>query len=194
MIKPVELVVIGASSGGLDVLIQLLQALPEQYQIPTVAILHQRPNRASGVPKMLSRYTHLRVQEPEDKQAIELGSFYVAPPNYHLLVDPEKVFSFSVDAPLNYCRPSIDMAFQSAAEVYQDRLVGCILTGANSDGANGVRAIKANNGCVYVQSPDEATVNTMPLAAIDATLVDGVLSIQDLAKHLAAFAQVSAIP
>lgn len=187
LIKQVECVVIGASSGGLDVLIKLLQALPVHYQIPTVAILHQRPNRSSGVPEMLSKYTHMTVQEPEDKQGIEPGHFYVAPPNYHLLIDPERVFSLSIDAPLNFCRPSIDMAFQSAAEVYRDALVGCVLTGANSDGGQGARYIKDHNGHVLVQNPKQATVDSMPLAAIAAADVDDILDIEDIAKRLASF-------
>lgn len=168
-------------------LIKLLQSLPEQYQIPTVAILHQRPNRASGVPNMLSKYTHLKVQEPEDKQGIEAGHFYVAPPNYHLLIDPEKVFSLSLDAPLNFCRPSIDMAFQSAAEVYRDTLVGCVFTGANSDGALGVRCIKEHRGRVLVQNPKQATVDSMPLAAIAAANVDDILDVEQIADRLVSY-------
>lgn len=189
LIKPVELVVIGASSGGLEMLIKLLQALPDHYRIPTVAILHQRPNRSSGVPDMLSKYTQMNVQEPEDKQGIEAGHFYVAPPNYHLLIDPEKVFSLSLDAPLNFCRPSIDMAFQSAAEVYRDSLLGCVLTGANSDGAQGARFIKECGGRVLVQNPKQAVVDSMPLAAIAATDVDAVLNIEEIAQQLASFAE-----
>ncbi|MEE2732841.1 MAG: chemotaxis protein CheB [Pseudomonadota bacterium] len=188
MIKQVELVVIGASSGGLDVLITLLKALPEHYRIPTVAVLHQRPNRSSGVPEMLAKYTHLQVQEPEDKQGIEAGCFYVAPPNYHLLIDGGKVFSLSLDAPLNFCRPSIDMAMESAAEVYQEYLVGCVLTGANADGAEGVRYIKEKGGYVLVQEPREATVDSMPKAAIAATEVDEILPMVRIAERLSSFA------
>ena len=188
LIKRVELVVIGASSGGLDVLIKLLKRLPEHYAIPTVAVLHQRPNRSSGVPDMLAKYTHLQVQEPDDKQGIEAGHFYVAPPNYHLLIDSEKVFSLSLDAPVNFCRPSIDMTMESAADVYQDRLVGCVLTGANSDGADGSSYIKKKGGYVLVQDPREATVDSMPKAAIAAADVDAVLSIDQIADRLSSIA------
>ena len=189
LIKQVELVVIGASSGGLDVLITLLQHLPRHYQIPTVAVLHQRPNRSSGVPEMLAKYTHMKVQEPEDKQGIEAGNFYVAPPNYHLLIDNDRVFSLSLDAPLNFCRPSIDMAFESAAEVYGDMLVGCVLTGANSDGAEGVRYIKRYGGHVLVQDPAQATVDSMPRAAIAAAEVDEIIKIEQIAERLSLFAE-----
>jgi two-component system chemotaxis response regulator CheB len=189
LIKQIELVVIGASSGGLDVLITLLQRLPDHYLIPTVVVLHQRPNRSSGVPKMLAKYTHMQVQEPEDKQGIEAGNLYVAPPNYHLLIDSDKVFSLSLDAPLNYCRPSIDMAFESAAEAYRSHLVGCVLTGANSDGADGVRYIKQNDGYVLVQDPAQATVDSMPRAAIAAAEVDEVLNIEQIAECLSWFGE-----
>ena len=186
--KRFDLVVIGASSGGLDGLIKLLKRLPQHYMIPTVAVLHQRPNRSSGVPDMLSKYTHLQVQEPDDKQGIEAGYFYVAPPNYHLLIDSDKVFSLSLDAPVNFCRPSIDIAMESAADTYRDRLLGCILTGANSDGAEGVMYVKRNGGYVVVQDPKEAAVDSMPKAAIAATDVDAVLSIEQIADRMASFA------
>jgi len=182
------MVVIGASSGGLDVLIRVLQLLPEQYRIPTVAVLHQRANRSSGVPEMLAKYTHMKVVEPEDKQKIEAGCFYVAPPNYHLLIENDGVFSLSLDAPMNYCRPSIDMAFQSAADAYRDKLVACILTGANSDGASGARYVKERGGYVLVQDPTQATVDSMPRAAIAATQVDEVLDVNAMADRLVMFA------
>ena len=189
LIKQVDLVVIGASSGGLDVLIKLLKRLPEHFLIPIVAVLHQRPNRSSGVPDMLSKYTHLTVQEPDDKQGIEAGHFYVAPPNYHLLIDSEKVFSLSLDAPLNFCRPSIDMAMESAADVYQNKLIGIVLTGANSDGAQGLNYIKKKGGHTLVQDPTEATVDSMPRAAIEATDVDEVLGIEEIADRLSSLAR-----
>lgn len=181
-----DLVLIGASSGGLEALIGLLQALPESYCLPTIVVLHQRANRESGVPEMLSRYTHLEVFEPDDKQKIETGTMYIAPPNYHLLIEPDRTIGLSLDAPMNYSRPSIDMAFTSAAEVYGDALIGCIFTGANSDGAQGVAQIKRRGGLVLVQDPEQATVHTMPLSAIRKTAVDAVLSLEEIAGRLAA--------
>lgn len=183
--RRLELVVIGASSGGLETLIEFLQALPGQYMVPTVVVLHQRANRESGIPEMLSKYTHLKVIEPEDKQKIETGCMYIAPPNYHLLIDADHSIALSLDAPLNYSRPSIDMAFISASEVYEQGLVGCVFTGANSDGADGAVAIKANGGAVLVQDPTEASVDTMPLSAIRAAQVDAVMSVRDIAGRLA---------
>lgn len=180
----VELVVIGASSGGLEVLITLLQKLPSEYVIPTVAVLHQRANRTSGVPSMLANYTHLDVVEPDDKQQIEPGYFYIAPPNYHLLVEREQIFSLSLDAPVQFCRPSIDIMFESAAEAYGPNVVGCVLTGANSDGALGAKSIKKRGGRILVQNPEQASVPTMPLAAIQAAKVDSVLDIESMASVL----------
>lgn len=180
----VELVVVGASSGGLEVLITLLQNLPPEYVIPTVAVLHQRANRASGVPAMLANYTHLSVVEPDDKQKIESGYFYIAPPNYHLLVERERIFSLSLDAPVQFCRPSIDVLFETAAEAYGSNLVGCVLTGANSDGALGAKSIKKRGGKILVQNPEQASVPTMPLAAMQTAKVDAVLNIESMAGVL----------
>ncbi len=193
MIDTVELVAIGASSGGLDALISLLKLLPPGYDIPTVAVLHQRPNRTSGVPEMLSNYTHMKVMEPEDKQTIEVGCFYVAPPNYHLFIEREKVFSFSLDAPLNFSRPSIDMLFESAASAFGASMVGCVLTGANSDGALGAQAIKHRGGHVLVQNPEQAAVDIMPLATINSVQVDAVLSIEEMADRLSGYSYGSAV-
>lgn len=178
------LVAIGASSGGLEAMIVLLQHLPADYHLPTVLVLHQRANRASGVPAMLSRYTHLLVQEPDDKQHIETGCLYVAPPNYHLLVESDRQFSLSVDAPVNYSRPSIDMLLESAAAACGKSLVACILSGANHDGAAGVVAVKNRGGRVYIQQPDDAAVAVMPRAAAASVQADGILSLPVLAQHL----------
>lgn len=178
------LVAIGASSGGLEAMITLLQHLPAPYCLPTVLVLHQRANRESGVPAMLSRYTHLLVQEPDDKQSIEAGRLYVAPPNYHLLVEREKVFGLSLDAPLNYSRPSIDIFMESAALAYGSSLVACILSGANHDGAAGANVVKQRGGRVYIQQLEEAPVAVMPRAVAAALQVDAALPMTGLAALL----------
>jgi two-component system chemotaxis response regulator CheB len=184
MDKQQPIVVMGASSGGLEALIRLLGLLPTPYAVPTVIVLHQRPDRASGVPAMLARYTHLKVQEPEDKQLIECGHLYIAPPNYHLLIEQDYTFSLSLDAPLNYSRPSIDMLFESAADACGRQLVACVFSGANQDGANGAAAIKRQGGRVYIQAADEAAVAIMPLAVAAATPIDGALTTAAMASML----------
>lgn len=178
------LVAIGASSGGLEAMITLLQHLPAAYGLPMVFVLHQRANRESGVPDMLGRYTHLSVQEPEDKQCIDSGCLYVAPPNYHLLIEREKSFSLSLDAPVNYSRPSIDILLESASIAYGAQLIACILSGANQDGSAGAQAVKQRGGRVYVQSPETASMPVMPVAAANSVKTDGAFSPARLAQQL----------
>ena len=179
-----ELVVIGGSSGGLEATLALLHALSEDYRIPTLLVLHQRANRVSGVPAMLAKHTHLHVLEPDDKQRIEEGRLYVAPPNYHLLVEKEKILSLSSDDPVNYCRPAIDVTLETAATAYGAGMVTCILSGANQDGACGALTVKQKGGRVYVQNPDEAQVDVMPVAVTKMVAVDGELSLQAMADML----------
>ena|SRR3990167_7232665 len=179
-----QLVVVGASSGGLDALLTLLEALSPQYSVPMLVVLHQRANRESGVPAMLAGHTHMRVMEVEDKLSIEPGHLYVAPPNYHVLIEKEKLLSLSIEPPVNYCRPSIDVTLESAAFVYREGLVACILSGANQDGADGAREVKRRGGRVYVQDAAEAQVGTMPQAVAAAVSVDGMLAMGDMAGML----------
>lgn len=178
------LVAIGASSGGLEAMITMLQHLPAAYTTPTVLVLHQRANRESGVPEMLSRYTHLAVVEPEDKQRIDPGYLYVAPPNYHLLVEREKTFSLSLDAPVNYSRPSIDMLLESAAIAYGANLIACVLSGANADGTAGAQIVKQRGGRVYVQTPESSTMPIMPLSVAKHVSIDGAFPPVVLAQQL----------
>ncbi len=179
------LVVIGGSSGGLEAMLAILHQLPATYRVPTILVLHQKANRISGVPQMLRSHTHLSVIEPDDKQLIEAGCLYVAPPNYHLLVEKEKILSLSSDAPVNYCRPAIDVTLEAAADVYGKDLVVCILSGANHDGAQGCVCVKQKGGRVLVQCADEASVSVMPDAAAKAVAVDGLMTLQEMAAQLA---------
>lgn len=179
-----RLVIIGASSGGLEAMLQLLPALTQDYGVPIILVLHQRANRTSGVPEMLARHTHLTVLEPDDKQPIEPGCLYVAPPNYHLLIEKEKIISLSNEAPVNYSRPSIDVAFESAALAYGSDLVALVLSGANQDGVAGALQVKQRGGRVYVQSVVEAQVDVMPAAVVSSVPVDGQLALRELAGIL----------
>jgi len=188
-----DLVVIGGSSGGLEVMLVLLKRLPPTYLLPTLLVLHQRANRVSGLSQMLAAHTHLRVLEPDDKQRIEAGTLYVAPPNYHLLVEKEKILSLSSDIPINYCRPAIDATLETAADAYGPRLAACILSGANQDGARGAAYVKAKGGQVYVQDPNEAMVAVMPEATMRKAQVDGVLTGKRLADQLATLTRLEAV-
>ncbi len=184
-----QLVVIGASSGGLEAILALLHGLAPDYAVPIVVVLHQRANRQSGIPAMLSSHTHLLVVEPDDKQAIEQGHLYVAPPNYHLLIEKEKIFSLSSEAPVQYSRPSIDVTFESAAHAYGPNAVACVLSGANQDGAAGAAEIKRWGGRVFIQSRLQAEVSVMPDAVAGAIDVDGELTLQAMANMLNAFSR-----
>ncbi|HVL00128.1 MAG TPA: chemotaxis protein CheB [Dongiaceae bacterium] len=179
-----RLVVVGASSGGLDALLILLGSLAPDYRLPTLVVLHQRANRESGVPAMLAGHTHLTVLEVEDKLSIEMGHLYVAPPNYHVLIEKEKLLSLSIEPPVNFCRPAIDVTLESAAFVYRDRLIACVLSGANQDGADGAREVKRRGGRVYVQDTAEAQVATMPQSVAAAVSVDRMLPMRGMADLL----------
>lgn len=180
-----ELVVMGGSTGGLEALLELLPQLPPDYSVPIILVLHQRANRISGVPELLAAVTRLRVLEAEDKQPIEWGCLYVAPPNYHLLVEKEKMLSLSCEAPVNFCRPAIDITFETAAQAYGSALTACVLSGANQDGAKGAAQVKRLGGHVLVQWPASALMPVMPTATLAATAVDAELDMPAMAVWLA---------
>lgn len=181
---PYELVVIGASWGGLDAVGRLLSALPDDFPVPIAIAQHRGPDSDNGaLERTLSRRAGRPVQEVEDKDPILRGGVYVAPAQYHLLIE-KAAFALSVEARVQYSRPSIDVLFESAAEAYRDELIGIVLTGANRDGAAGLARVKQRGGCAVVEDPATATNSAMPAAAIAATPVDRVLSLGDIAPFL----------
>lgn len=181
---PYELVVIGASWGGLDAVGRLLSALPDDFPVPIAIAQHRGPDSDDGaLERTLSRRAGRPVQEVEDKDPILRGGVYVAPAQYHLLIQ-KAAFALSVEARVQYSRPSIDVLFESAAEAYRDELIGIVLTGANRDGAAGLARVKQRGGCAVVEDPPTATNSAMPAAAIAATQVDRVLSLGDIAPFL----------
>jgi two-component system, chemotaxis family, protein-glutamate methylesterase/glutaminase len=161
-----EAVVVGASAGAIDALNQLLPAVPEAARIPVVVVVHLPPNRPSLLVDVFASRCSAQVREPEDKQPISAGSVWFAPSNYHLLFEADRTFAFSVDQPVNFSRPSIDVLFESAADVFGEALCCIVLTGANEDGARGASAIRRRGGLVVVQEPSSAEAKEMPLAAI----------------------------
>jgi two-component system, chemotaxis family, protein-glutamate methylesterase/glutaminase len=132
----------------------------------------------------LRRHTTLRLQEPSDREPILPGRIYIAPADYHLLVEPGE-FRLSTEGPVNYARPSIDVLFESAADAYGCRAVGIILTGANSDGAQGAKRIRQKGGIIVVQTPEEAECSVMPRAVLHATAADHVLPLLEISSYLA---------
>jgi two-component system, chemotaxis family, protein-glutamate methylesterase/glutaminase len=177
-------IVIGGSAGALEALAVILPALPASCDVPIVVVVHLPPAAPSLLTTVLRPRTALLVKEAEDKEPVAGGALYVAPPNYHLLVERDRTFALSVDDLVHFSRPAIDVLFESASEVYGPTLVGVVLTGANADGAAGLAAIKRRGGLTIAQSPGSATVATMPQAAIDTGAVDHVLPPAEIAALL----------
>lgn len=178
-----EIVVVGASMGGLKALQVLLSGLPAEFSLPVVIVQHRGKDIETGLCEFLARSSHVPVTEPEDKEPVVPGHAYLAPRDYHLLIESGS-FALSTDAPVSFARPSIDVLFESAADEYQDRAIGVILTGANHDGARGLAAIKAQGGLTLVEDPVTAACREMPDAAINLTKVDGILPLQEMAAKL----------
>lgn len=178
-----DLVVIGVSAGGLAVLSSLVSKLAPDYGL-AIAIVQHRAKESTALCELLQDCTPLRVTEVIDKEPIVPGSIYVAPPDYHVLVE-RGFFSLSTDAPLRYSRPSIDILFETAADAYRNRVVGVVLTGANSDGSRGLQRIVEAGGTAVVQDPEEAEVSAMPEAAMRAVSAAHVLPLDGIATFLA---------
>ena len=171
---------IGASWGGVAALSRFVAALPATWSLPVIIVQHQHPTSGTALERILSRQTALEVIDVNDKQVIEPGKIYIAPANYHLLVENDKSFSLSTDAPVNFSRPSIDVTFGSIVDVYADKCIGVILTGANEDGVEGMKRIHECGGFTVAQDPDEAEVPTMPAAAIAAGVVDRIACLNEI--------------
>lgn len=177
---PIELIVIGASAGGVAALLTLLAPLPAGYALPIVVLLHLLPRHDSQLSHVLSHRLALPVREPQDKEPVLPGHVYVASANYHLLIEADHHFAFSNEPPVSFARPSIDVLMTSAADAYGPALAGVLLTGANMDGAEGMAAIQAGGGLTIVQRPEDADVPTMPEAAIARSRPDHILPLRDM--------------
>lgn len=161
----------------------LLAALKAEFPLPIVIVQHRGSHLESGLSEFLRRSSKLPVKEPEDKEPIESGHAYLAPRDYHLLIESGS-FALSTESPVAYARPSIDVLFEAAAEEYADRVIGVILTGANHDGARGLGKIKSRGGITIVESPASAACREMPEAAIAGTTVDWILPLPEIGPRL----------
>jgi two-component system chemotaxis response regulator CheB len=178
------LVVIGASWGGLHALERVLGALPTGLDAAVAVAQHRSSSDGSaGLANLLTRYSNLPVVDAEDKQTIAPGTVYLAPPDYHLYVEQDG-FALSVDEVVSHSRPSVDVLFESAADVWRDRLIGVILTGANDDGAAGLARIRRVGGYTIVQNPVEAERPEMPRAALRAVEPDTIAPLSAIAPLL----------
>lgn len=177
-------VVIGASAGGFHALGELISKLPKEFSMPVFIVQHISPASDSYMSKFIDKLSKLNVKEADEKEKIKSGNVYIAPPNYHLLVEEDLSLSLSTEQKKNYSRPSIDILFETAAYAYGNKLIGVILTGANNDGSAGLLKIKNVGGYCIVQEPSEAEAPAMPLAAIKIVKPNKVLKLNEIAKLL----------
>lgn len=173
-------IVMGVSAGGMNVLKYMINVLPAGFNSPIIVVQHLSPRSDSAWIRMLNANSKLPLREAREKETITAGNIYFAPPNYHLLVERTRTFSLSVDERVNFARPSIDVLFESAADVYREKLTGIILTGSSRDGANGLRYIKSLGGRTIVQDPSEAEAPFMPATAISTQQPDYILPIREI--------------
>ncbi len=181
---PYEAIVLGASAGGLQALKTVLSSLPASFPLPIAVVQHIAERSENFMAELLNRASRIAVKEAEDKEPLSPGTAYLAPPGYHLLMEPDRSFSLSVDERVNHACPSIDVLFESAAEVFGEALIGIILTGANADGAHGLKTIKHYGGLAIVQNPESAEHPVMPKAALAATVADYIVNLERLAPLL----------
>ncbi|MES2176615.1 MAG: chemotaxis protein CheB [Gemmatimonadota bacterium] len=179
-----DVVVVGTSWGGLAALRTLVSGLPESFQMAVTLVQHRHRDSDHLLRTLLQERSMLEVCEVEDKMPLENGHIYVAPPDYHTLVEPGH-FSLSTEAPVRYSRPSIDVTFMSAADSYGHRTVGVVLTGANGDGSLGLKRISDRGGLAIVQDPATAESATMPAAAAKAVPRAKTMSLEEMVLFLA---------
>lgn len=177
-------IVIGTSYGGLEALKLILPALKKGFPLPVIIVLHIGDHNNDSFIQHLNSVCDLEVKEAESNEPIRPGVIYFAPPNYHLMVENDFTFSLTTAEKLNFSRPSIDILFESAAWVYTKSLIGMILTGANSDGANGLKIIKELGGATIVQNPSSAISPAMPRAALKISEPDYRLQLEEISGKL----------
>jgi len=186
-----EAIVIGVSSGGMKALTFIFSTLPRGFMTPIIIVQHVSPHSDNEWANLLNDKSNLTIKEVDEKEKIEPGRVYIAPANYHVLIESNKTFSLTIDERVNFARPSIDVLFESAADVYKNKLIGIVLTGSNNDGAKGIKRIKECCGLVIIQDPETAEASTMPAAAIAACLFgtpglqpDHILSLEKIIELL----------
>ena len=180
-----SIVVIGTSWGGLAALVQLLGGLPGDFSLPVAVVQHRSKDSERLLPELLQDATELKVCEMDDKDPLMPGTVHLAPANYHALIDSGSI-SLTVEDPVRFSRPSIDVLFMSAADTYRSGTIGVVLTGANEDGSRGLQHIVKRGGRALVQDPKTAEIPIMPVAAIKAVPSAEVLALDAIAPRLIA--------
>jgi two-component system chemotaxis response regulator CheB len=175
-----EAIVIGCSAGGLFALLEILSSLPEYFILPIVIVQHRSKEEPTLLEEVLSHKCRIRIRQAEEKEPIEAGVVYFAPPDYHLLIEEDRTFSLSFEPPVNFSRPSIDILFETAAAVFRKKLLGIILTGASRDGTEGIKSIRQAKGTTIAQDPATAHYPFMPQSAIDTGCVQHILDLNGI--------------
>jgi two-component system chemotaxis response regulator CheB len=186
IISDCKVVIIGGSAGSLNALMQILPELPKLNHFALVIVLHRKSTDDQTLEDLLTLKSNVKVKAVEDKIPLMPGFIYVAPSNYHLLFEKEGILALDTSEKVNYSRPSIDVSFESAAEVYGASLVGILLSGSNADGTEGLKAIKTAGGTIAVQNPLSAEMPFMPNNAILYTNPDFILSTQEILQFIIA--------
>jgi two-component system, chemotaxis family, protein-glutamate methylesterase/glutaminase len=185
MKRSTEIILLGGSAGSLPVLINILKELPSTFDIPVVVIIHRLKNVVSEMDKILSFHTaNKKVIEPEDKEMIKGNCIYLAPQNYHLLIEADRSISLDYSEAIQYSRPSIDVTFESAADVYGKGVVAILLSGTNSDGTAGIKKVLDKKGTAIIQDPATAEYSFMPQNAIDHNKEVKILAPDAITKYL----------
>lgn len=179
-----EALVIGGSAGSLEVLLKVLPGLQSPLPFPIIIVLHRKSGKDNILTDLLAAKTSLKVKEIEEKEPIRPSTVYIAPPNYHLLMERDRTFSLDASEKVNFSRPSLDVSFESAADTYRDRLVCLLLSGANGDGAVGLQKVKNKGGAVLVQEPGSAVVSYMPAFALAQVGADAILRPSEMAAYV----------
>ena len=183
-----RLIVIGGSSGSLQVILHIFSHLPEHFPVPILLVIHRGNSYESSLLDLLILRSVLPVREVEEKEEILADRVYLAPADFHVLIEKDRTFSLDYSEKLNYSRPSIDITFISASEAYGSGLTGILLSGANEDGAEGIRQIKEHGGYTIIQDPEDAQVNYMPKQASLKSQIDGILNTAGITNYLLSLA------
>ena len=181
---PTKAVVIGGSAGSFQVVIRILELFRPNLPIPVFLCLHRLKQVRKGFEETLNYNASLPVREPLDKENIRPGKIYLAPSNYHLLIEKDLTVALSAEHPVHHSRPSIDVCFSAAADVYGEGLLAILLSGANQDGTQGVAAVKKNRGAVVIQDPEDCEISTMCESAIKLTKPDQILSVSNIIEFV----------
>lgn len=179
-----KMIAVGGSAGSLDVILKIVEVLPITDYLSALIIVHRKNDSESILTELLANRTHLKVKEIEDKDTVLPGYIYIVPADYHVLFENEKMFSLDASEKIHYSRPSIDVSFESVAEVFGKAAIGILLSGANADGAEGISRIKNVGGFTIVQDPSSAEVDYMPLQALEQMKPDKVLNSIEIAEFL----------